>query len=172
LGIEAKNLGKQLRLADGVPVQQKSADANEMASYGPAFLQKAIGIFEGGRVSVNAKILRNLIPAMDPAEAYVGLGWAGWCIAQNTTPETQLQVGHSICTLLIPMANLHMEETYFSQSNDDACWPVLSFPAPYKAEAGAHALPFRAGKSDAGSSWGLLQRPGLQGFLRSPLADQ
>ena len=65
-----------------------------MAAYGPAFLQKAISVFDEGRVSVNAKILKKIIPSMDPAEAYTGLAWAGWCIAQNTLPETQTQVGH------------------------------------------------------------------------------
>ena len=104
-GDQVKDPGKQARLANGATVQQGSADADVMASYGPAFLQKAIGVFEGGRVSVNAKILKNLIPAMDPAEAYVGLGWAGWCIAQNTSPETQLQVGHSIRSSCFHMAN-------------------------------------------------------------------
>ena len=63
-----------------------------MGAYGPAFLQKAISVFDEGRVSVNAKILKKIIPSMDPAEAYTGLAWAGWCIAQNTLPENQTQV--------------------------------------------------------------------------------
>ena len=113
-GDQAKDPGKQARLANGANVQQGPADAKGMASYGPAFLQKAIGVFEGGRVSVNAKILKNLIPAMDPAEAYVGLGWAGWCIAENITPETQLQVGHSIRSSCVHMASLHMDDIRFS----------------------------------------------------------
>ena len=74
--------------------RQDQAEANGMASYGPAFLEKAISAFDEGRVSVNAKILKKLVPSMDPAEAYVGLGWAGWCIIHNTTPETRLQVCH------------------------------------------------------------------------------
>ena len=71
------------------------AGAAGMAAYGPAFLQKAISVFDEGRVSVNAKILKKIIPSMDPAEAYTGLAWAGWCIAQNTLPETQTQVAQA-----------------------------------------------------------------------------
>ena len=83
------------RAAQGSPAaRQDQAEGNSMASYGPAFLQSAISAFDEGRVSVNAKILKKLVPSMDPAEAYVGLGWAGWCLIHNTTPETQLQVSH------------------------------------------------------------------------------
>ena len=79
--------------AQGSPAaRQDQAEGDGMASYGPAFLQSAISAFDEGRVSVNAKILKKLVPSMDPAEAYVGLGWAGWCLIHNTTPETQLQV--------------------------------------------------------------------------------
>ena len=81
---------QQGHLANGATPQ---AGAAGMAAYGPAFLQKAISVFDEGRVSVNAKILKKIIPSMDPAEAYTGLAWAGWCIAQNTLPETQTQVG-------------------------------------------------------------------------------
>ena len=81
--------------AQGSPAaRQHQAEGDGMASYGPAFLQKAIGAFDEGRVSVNAKILKKLVPSMDPAEAYVGLGWAGWCIAHNTSPENEVQVCH------------------------------------------------------------------------------
>lgn len=81
--------------AQGSPAaRQDQAEGDGMASYGPAFLQSAISAFDEGRVSVNAKILKKLVPSMDPAEAYVGLGWAGWCLIHNTTPETRLQVSH------------------------------------------------------------------------------
>ena len=87
----ASAIGEQTsRLANGGTAQHSDVG---MASYGPAFLQKAIVVFDEGRVSVNAKILKSLIPKLDPAEAYTGLAWAGWCIAQNTLPETQMQVG-------------------------------------------------------------------------------
>ena len=80
---------QQGHLPNGFVPQARAAG---VAAYGPAFLQKAISVFDEGRVSVNAKILKKIIPSMDPAEAYTGLAWAGWCIAQNTLPETQTQV--------------------------------------------------------------------------------
>lgn len=90
----ASAIGEQpSRQANGGTAQHNDVGKGGMASYGPAFLQKAIVVFDEGRVSVNAKILKSLIPKMDPAEAYTGLAWAGWCIAQNTLPETQMQVG-------------------------------------------------------------------------------
>lgn len=82
----------QRSLPNGAAAQQGGQKADGMSGYGPAFLEKAIGVFEEGQVSVNGKILKKLIPGMDPAEAYVGLGWAGWALAQYTTPATQLQV--------------------------------------------------------------------------------
>ena len=91
---------QQGRLSNGASSQARAAG---MAAYGPGFLQKAISVFDEGRVSVNAKILKKIIPSMDPAEAYTGLAWAGWCIAQNTLPETQTQVGraHSVHDLAV-----------------------------------------------------------------------
>ena len=95
---------QQGRLLNGASSQARAAG---MAAYGPAFLQSAISVFDEGRVSVNAKILKKIIPSMDPAEAYTGLAWAGWCIAQNTLPETQAQVGQAHPSSKTIRSNIH-----------------------------------------------------------------